>query len=345
MNENSFAEKFARLRKDKMLSQKEMGEILGVSNKAVSKWETGESIPQMKTIIKISEYFKISPDELLTGTKYEKEKQFAEKANSGEKEILNALQKENSKLKNDLYGAKKKNKNVAVISISVCALCLMVVLLIVLSNFAGNRNNVNDSIESLGKENTSIELLGEKFVPANVLEKSEFDGYYYGDEEKKADFIDENGNKCDVIIYAPAGERYIVVKSGSENYIYINVNNRLIPDKNSVSYIELSRYDEYNGKKFDERTIEGSKGIEYFFNHYNEENIPENSQEITKLYLYNNCYTVFFSFKDINNTGYGDTYVEVGKVFDDNRGNTYYYDYLTAQTYNMGGELFEYSTY
>ena len=35
MEEKSFGEKIAELRKEKMLSQKELGDILGVSNKAV----------------------------------------------------------------------------------------------------------------------------------------------------------------------------------------------------------------------------------------------------------------------------------------------------------------------
>lgn len=340
MNENSFAEKFARMRKEKMLSQKEMGEILGVSNKAVSKWETGESIPQMKTIIKISEYFKISPDELLTGTKYEKEKQSALKNDSGENEFLNALKNENLKLKTDLYGAKKKNKNVALISICVCVLCLMTVLLIVLSTFSGSKNNINESIKNLGKENTSIETLGEKFVPANVLEEKQFASRYSENNPKEATFVDENGDKSGVLIYAPESNRYIVVKSRSENYIYVNEKSRIIPNRKSVSCVELNRYDQYYGDYIDRSSIYSKEGLDYFFSHYNEDNIPEDSQEITKIYLYNNCYTIFFTFNDDNGE-----YVEAGKVFNDNRGNTYYYDYLTAQTYDMGGELFGYTTY
>ena len=53
------------LRIQKGLSQKELGAILGVSNKAVSKWETGTAIPKTETLIKLAEVFEISAEELL----------------------------------------------------------------------------------------------------------------------------------------------------------------------------------------------------------------------------------------------------------------------------------------
>ena len=42
------------LRTQKGLSQKELGGLLGVSNKAVSKWETGTAIPKTEEIMVIS---------------------------------------------------------------------------------------------------------------------------------------------------------------------------------------------------------------------------------------------------------------------------------------------------
>lgn len=53
------------LRTQKGLPQKELGAILGVSNKAVSKWETGTAIPKTETLIKLAEVFEISTEELL----------------------------------------------------------------------------------------------------------------------------------------------------------------------------------------------------------------------------------------------------------------------------------------
>ena len=43
MNDNNLAEKIAKLRKEKGLTQRELGERLHVTDRAVSKWETGVS--------------------------------------------------------------------------------------------------------------------------------------------------------------------------------------------------------------------------------------------------------------------------------------------------------------
>lgn len=53
------------LRTQKGFSQKELGAILGVSNKAVSKWETGTAIPKTETLIKLAEVFGVSTEEFL----------------------------------------------------------------------------------------------------------------------------------------------------------------------------------------------------------------------------------------------------------------------------------------
>lgn len=43
MDNYEFAQRIVELRRQKGLSQKQLGEMLGVSNKAVSKWENGVS--------------------------------------------------------------------------------------------------------------------------------------------------------------------------------------------------------------------------------------------------------------------------------------------------------------
>jgi len=57
------------LRKERGLTQKQLGDILGVSAKAVSKWECGSGLPDISIIKKISEEFDITMEELLDGTK------------------------------------------------------------------------------------------------------------------------------------------------------------------------------------------------------------------------------------------------------------------------------------
>ena len=60
-----FREKLYTLRKERKMSQEDLGEILEVSRQAVQKWEAGTAAPDMKNLIAISQYFETSLDVLL----------------------------------------------------------------------------------------------------------------------------------------------------------------------------------------------------------------------------------------------------------------------------------------
>ena len=61
---NLFAENLRRLRKHHKMTQEQLGEKLGYTEKAVSKWEGGSSIPPAETLICLSSIFGVSLDEL-----------------------------------------------------------------------------------------------------------------------------------------------------------------------------------------------------------------------------------------------------------------------------------------
>ena len=69
-----FNNKLYELRKQKGLSQEELANRLNVSRQTVSKWEVGESAPDMEKLAAISELFDISLDELVLNKVPEKEK-------------------------------------------------------------------------------------------------------------------------------------------------------------------------------------------------------------------------------------------------------------------------------
>lgn len=68
-----FDDKLMELRKKKGWSQEELGEKLDVSRQTVSKWELGQTTPEMSKLIEIGGVFDISLDELLD-TKHQEEK-------------------------------------------------------------------------------------------------------------------------------------------------------------------------------------------------------------------------------------------------------------------------------
>lgn len=60
-----FHNKLYNLRKQKGLSQEELANRLNVSRQTISKWEVGDSTPEMEKLIAISDLFGISLDELV----------------------------------------------------------------------------------------------------------------------------------------------------------------------------------------------------------------------------------------------------------------------------------------
>lgn len=64
---NEISDFLVELRLEMGNTQNELGQYLGVSNKTVSKWENGVSIPDTFYIPKIAKYYNITCDELLKG--------------------------------------------------------------------------------------------------------------------------------------------------------------------------------------------------------------------------------------------------------------------------------------
>ena len=61
----ALSEKLYMLRKKSGLSQEQLAEQLNVSRQAISKWESGVSIPESDKLIAISNYFNVSLDYLM----------------------------------------------------------------------------------------------------------------------------------------------------------------------------------------------------------------------------------------------------------------------------------------
>ncbi|MFR2750707.1 MAG: helix-turn-helix domain-containing protein [Dysosmobacter welbionis] len=63
----SLGTNISRLRAEKRLSQGDLAEVLEVSRQSVSKWETDSSVPDLDKLIKLSQLFRVTLDELVTG--------------------------------------------------------------------------------------------------------------------------------------------------------------------------------------------------------------------------------------------------------------------------------------
>ncbi len=67
------------IRKEKNLTQREVAEKLSISEKTVSKWETGNGMPEVSLMLPLCKLLGISINELLSGERLD-EKQYIEKA-------------------------------------------------------------------------------------------------------------------------------------------------------------------------------------------------------------------------------------------------------------------------
>ena len=67
MNQDKVASFLVELRRSKKVSQLEVADYIGVSNKTISKWETGSSLPDTFYLPLLSSYYDVTIDEILKG--------------------------------------------------------------------------------------------------------------------------------------------------------------------------------------------------------------------------------------------------------------------------------------
>ncbi len=116
MNAQSCGKFIAQLRTSQNLSQKELANKLNVSDKAVSRWETGKGFPDVDSLQALSNFFDITINELLAGEKAET-KTIQEIA---EKNIISAIEYTEKN--------KKNNKTTLIASVVIASILLMPLL-------------------------------------------------------------------------------------------------------------------------------------------------------------------------------------------------------------------------
>ena len=170
MNQEKIGKFIAKCRKEKNLTQSKLGEKLGVSYKAVSKWETGRSMPDISLINDLCNILDISLNELFAGEKI-KEKDIKK---TSESNLLNLL-KTNNIIKN-------KKKILMIVTIILIILFTIIIgkILLVKYGFAydndlkyaqiyiKNEGNIkgNVDINEFGKISTHFDIGANKYGKA-----------------------------------------------------------------------------------------------------------------------------------------------------------------------------------
>ncbi len=123
-----FNNRLYQLRKQKGFSQEELANRLNVSRQTVSKWEVGDSTPDMEKLIAMSDLFDVSLDKLVMGKEEVSATPIAQKSEIAELLNEKVLTKDN----------KKKAKSVLKIVLIIAAAIIAIDAISMIIYFALN---------------------------------------------------------------------------------------------------------------------------------------------------------------------------------------------------------------
>ncbi|AJD31121.1 MULTISPECIES: helix-turn-helix domain-containing protein [Clostridium] len=128
----AFSNKLYSLRKQKGLSQDELGSKLNVSRQTISKWELGETTPELEKLIALGDFFEISLDELVMDVKAKESTKTEPLVMNRLETIIDSIDRENVKM----Y-TKKISKIVLIIMILILAIDLIsMIVYFILNGFS-----------------------------------------------------------------------------------------------------------------------------------------------------------------------------------------------------------------
>lgn len=67
MNQQKIGQFLRECRKEKDITQAQLAEMLGVTNRSVSRWENGSNLPDLDILIEMADYYGVELRELLDG--------------------------------------------------------------------------------------------------------------------------------------------------------------------------------------------------------------------------------------------------------------------------------------
>ena len=163
MNTQDFGKFIAELRKEKDMTQMQLAQKLNVTDKAVSRWETGKNFPDIEIFEDLSKILEVSVSELLEGKRIEKE----ELITVSEENVVKQIKKN------------KKHKKIYLVIIA-----LVTVLAIALGFFAMSYSGLFNGVIYNKIQCYSNDVL----TIMNTV-----DGYISQDSDAEGEFIINNG--------------------------------------------------------------------------------------------------------------------------------------------------------
>lgn len=103
LNQEKTGKFIAEVRKEHNLTQKQLAEVLGVTDKAISKWECGRSMPDNSILIELCQVLEINVNELLSGERLS-EDSYSGKAEENIMSLMKVTEEQQSKQKYAAFG-------------------------------------------------------------------------------------------------------------------------------------------------------------------------------------------------------------------------------------------------
>lgn len=151
MNQEKIGKFILELRKEKNMTQQELADKIGVTDRAISKWENGRGMPDLSLMKPLCKELGITINELISGEKIDK-KEYQEKL---EENILNTIDYSNKKIK-------KTNK---IFKIVIGTTVIIIVSLVSMFFIDVRRMNQNKPV--------IFSTWGYQYTPAIELEEDE----------------------------------------------------------------------------------------------------------------------------------------------------------------------------
>lgn len=332
MNKIELSKIIFEARKAKGLSQKQLADMLGVSNKSVSKWENAEAFPRDDTLDKLCSVLDINLGcDSVVNEEHERQ--------------LGELKRENDGLKSELMYLKAKRRRAVTVTVIVSVLCLAVAAVIAFMISPDNRNN---KVSGIGNKYSVITFADTKYYPADETFSYYMKSSDFNPQNAKYAKLSLNGEESKVTVMCDEfNDSIICSKQGGNTYYYLKeaALDFTVEDFDSFQLYSGSVANNTQKYEFAKNADEYWHGGVYnneeavaFLNYYNSPKKELDSKK-TEQYLGNNSYVISAEFTVDISEKYGLYSAELGEFFTDGEGNIFFYDYRDAAAYEVNEEV------
>ena len=225
MNQEKIGNYIKSKRKNKKITQEQLSEKLGVSNKAVSNWENGKNMPDLSLFKPLCEILDISINELMSGEDLKEE----EYINTFEENIINVINDTN----------KKKKHYILIPLISIALFLVLLITMILEINIEYEYTNITCT-----KKDKYI-ILKHKGDYASYTTSKRIDGKYYYIINSKISIYEIPSNYKNII--KNKVQTYIETFEKTDEKIYVYYSNESISKINKMNDKEfLNNLNNYN---------------------------------------------------------------------------------------------------